>query len=389
MRQRELIATLACLLLVPRGAAQVDRDGGRLPDRPEAFVAATRAFAFYSDPLLNLHDFLMARTRSQAQEQQVDARCLDSLRPAHREAFERARQHYTRTMASRNWMDDLMMALRWELAGFSDIDFLPDSAVAPTLTHLHAAAPAYVTCWWPQHDARNRVRIAQLVPRLIAHEDTLLARLAVLFREEWSPPFPVDIVGWTSSSGANSVVNPNHIVMSSANPGYDDDSGLEMILHEAAHTIIGPGNGTVWRALEEAGTALEAEDLPGTLWHPVLFYTTGKVVQALLAEHGAANYEPYMYRQGLFERAWPELRQPLEQHWQPYLDGRIELDEAARRLLDGVREAGRRRALDSPPAAFSPGRSRPPGRGSISGNVNPFVSSRSRSQYPFGHPGAG
>lgn len=153
----------------------------------------------------------------------------------------------------------------------------------------------------------------------------------------------MDIVSWTGSSGANSVTNPDHILMSSGVPGYEDDSGLEMVFHEAAHTILGPGNGAVWRALDGAAAALRAEELPGTLWHPVLFYTTGKVVQALLAERGVANYEPYMYRQGLFERAWPELRQPLEQHWQPYLDGRIELDEAARRLLDAVRESARRR----------------------------------------------
>lgn len=335
------VTALAFLLLVAPGHAQ--QDHGSLPDRPASFVAATRAFAFYSDPVLNLHDFLMHRTRAEEPQQEADtaAQCLERLPPADRDAFERAQNHYEQTMAGKRWNDDVMLALRWELAGFSDVEFLPDSAIALTLTHLHAAAPAYRSCWWPEHDARNRARIAQLVPRLNAHEDTLLARLAVPFRADYRTPFPVDIIGWTSSSGANSVVDPDHIVMSSTDPGYDDDSGLEMVFHEASHTVLGPGNGAVWRALDEAAAALGDEQLPGTVWHPILFYTTGKVVQALLAEHGVTDYEPYVYREGLFERGWPELRQPLEQHWQPYLDGGVELGEAARRLLEAVREVSR------------------------------------------------
>lgn len=331
------VTALTLLLLVAPGHAQ--QGHGSLPDRPASFVAATRAFAFYSDPLLNLHDFLMHRTRAEEQQERADtaAQCLERLPPADRDAFERAQNHYEQTMAGRDWSDDVMRRTRYELAGFSfDVD--PKSAVASMLVHLRAAAPAYRSCWWPAHDARNRARIAQLVPRLNAHEDTLLARLAILFREDYRTPFPVDIIGWTSSSGANSILNPDHIVMSSTDPGYDDDSGLEMVFHEASHTVLGPGHGPVWQALEEAGVALGAEQLPGTVWHPILFYTTGKVVQALLAEHGVTDYEPYMYREGLFERAWPELRQPLEQHWQPYLDGRVELDEAATRLLEAVRD---------------------------------------------------
>lgn len=338
MRQPAYVTALAFLMLVAPGHAQEDH--GSLPDRPASFVAATRAFAFYSDPVLNLHDFLMHRTRAEEQQEQADtaAQCLERLPPADRDAFERAQSHYGQTMAGKRWNDDLMLALRWELAGFSDVEFIPDSAIAPTLTHLHAAAPAYRSCWWPEHDARNRARIAQLVPRLNAHEDTLLARLAVLFGEAYRPPFPVDIVGWTSSSGANTVINPDHIVMSSTDPGYDDDSGLEMVFHEASHTVLGPGNGAVWRALDEAAAALDVDQLPGTVWHPILFYTTGKVVQALLSERGVTDYELYVYREGLFDRAWPELRQPLEQHWQPYLDGRVELEESTRRLLEAVRD---------------------------------------------------
>jgi hypothetical protein len=36
---------------------------------------------------------------------------------------------------------------------------------------------------------------------------------------------------------------------------------------------------------------------------------------------------------------WPQFRVPLEQHWQPYLDGQIALPEAATRLVNDLASA--------------------------------------------------
>lgn len=60
-----------------------------------------------------------------------------------------------------------------------------------------------------------------------------------------------------------------------------------------------------------------------------------------MAERGVASYEPYVYREGLFDRAWPQFREPLEAHWEPYLEGRIDMVEAAERLLRELNETRR------------------------------------------------
>jgi hypothetical protein len=59
-------------------------------------------------------------------------------------------------------------------------------------------------------------------------------------------------------------------------------------------------------------------------------------VQARLAEQGVPDYEPYLYREGLFEQSLPAHREALERVWQPYLDGRVPMAEAVRQLVEAL-----------------------------------------------------
>jgi hypothetical protein len=65
----------------------------------------------------------------------------------------------------------------------------------------------------------------------------------------------------------------------------------------------------------------------GTLWHAIKFYLTGAVVRDVLASRNV-DYTPMVYSAGLFERAWPTYRKPIEEAWEPYLRGGYSMDEA-------------------------------------------------------------
>ena len=104
-----------------------------------------------------------------------------------------------------------------------------------------------------------------------------------------------------------------------------------MLFHEASHTIVGSGRDVIQRTLNDS-TLVGASQPPRDLAHVLLFYTTGRVTQQRLAETGTP-YEPYMYAQRLFDRAWPRLRLPVEQHWQPYLNGKTSLLDALRAIV--------------------------------------------------------
>lgn len=304
-------ALLGMLLLPTWSHAQEHDAGPRLPLASP--VAATDLFVFRSDALFNLHDFLLWNAQV---EQPVEPRpgCVEALDEPDREAFERVLTHYAGAFGAAPPFDRLGVGLRYELAGFPEVEIVPDSAMAPTLAMLRAAAPAYEACWWADHDARNRAWIAEVVQLLTPHEEVLRARHADAYGADWGAPIPVDVVGYAGRAGAATLVNPHHILVSGADSRHHGDAALEILFHEASHTLFGPGNGAVWHALAETTTAPDAERLAQAVWHPILFYTSGKLVQTRLAEHGVRDYEPYMYRHGLFEGAWPRYREPLEGH---------------------------------------------------------------------------
>jgi hypothetical protein len=222
--------------------------------------------------------------------------------------------------------------MRFEVAGFPGLGLHPDSVSARALAMLNAALPAYRACWWEEHDRRNRTWIAQLLPRLRQHEDSIAARLARLYQNEWEKPFPVDVVTFASSAGANTVTEPHHIAISAADPSYLGDAGLEMVFHEASHTIIGSERDVIRRVLSDS-SSIGTSQPPRDLAHLLLFYSTGRVTQQRLAESGRPDYQPYLYSEGVLDRAWPELRIPVERYWQAYLDGRMSLIDALRAIV--------------------------------------------------------
>jgi hypothetical protein len=81
------------------------------------------------------------------------------------------------------------------------------------------------------------------------------------------------------------------------------------------------------------------------LWHVALFYMTGEVVRQAVAARGIA-YEPYMYKTGLLNRAWPPYRAPLETHWKPYVDGQVTREVAIRNVVAAAQ------GIDMPVAAY-------------------------------------
>ena len=65
------------------------------------------------------------------------------------------------------------------------------------------------------------------------------------------------------------------------------------------------------------------------LWHAVLFYTAGEMVRRHLD-----GYTPCAVKNGLYERAWQGVPEILEADWKPYLEGKVDLPTAVRRLVD-------------------------------------------------------
>lgn len=214
--------------------------------------------------------------------------------------------------------DDELIALSRHLAALGSATELSgvDDALAE---HLRAVAKRVD---WPTEDARNRAWMKSLEPLLREHGRALRAELTAVYGVPWpEQPIRVDVSCFGGPVGAYTVDEPPHIIISSCHPGYRGEAALEMIFHEASHVLIGP----VEQKLEASAKRLE-RPLPENLWHAVLFYTAGTCVQRRFP-----NYVPYATRNDL--EMVRSVEPALRQSWQPYLDGKVSLDDAIDALV--------------------------------------------------------
>lgn len=320
------LAASALLCLWAMACAEPDATA---PTR--APVYTSERFALYNDFRTNLHDYLYWHGMRFPPRDTANA-CLGTLPDTQQRAWRNAVSFYLAHMSRRHHRTEpLMRTLRYEHA---HLDAPPPATNPDTLALvqrlLDAAAPAYKACWWPAHQARNQAWIDALTPKLDAHGDTLAARLSRAYLMPWPGQMPIDIVGYGSWSGANTITDPNHIFMSSTNRGLKDFSALEMVFHETAHTLTGPGYGPVVVALEAAAPA--DQEIDRSVWHAVLFYTAGYLTQQRLAHEGRPGYTMYMMDgRGVYR----EHHERLASHWRPYLDGTVSLETAAQNFMRG------------------------------------------------------
>jgi hypothetical protein len=290
-------------------------------------VAETERFAFYSRFDFNLHDRL--RTWS-VENVRSGEDCITRLPAADRERWNRAVDRFDEILAQGR------VELRVRYALFDPSLALDENlgAVPPEyLAALAGGAAAYRACFWAEDDRTNRAWIAALVPLLHRAEAVMASRIAAAHASEWpGEKLVVDVVPYVNFGGGSTVVFPHHVLISSTQPGYDGYGGLELVFHEGSHTFVSPRSDGSIAALAAAAEARGVE-LPRDLWHAILFLTAGHVTRRTVRELWNDEYEPYMNSQGVLDRAWPEMRAPLEAHWIPYLDGQTTLREASEALV--------------------------------------------------------
>lgn len=315
-------------------------------DREPAPVATTPRFAFHSALATNLNDALIvAGTARNDGEPELfrsgtEESCFAELPPSARLGWDLAVEFFSEVVSPGGWRGRPQSLLRLDLAGLGgEPDERARRFLGITRGFLAASAPAYEACRWGAQDAENRRWIEDLTPRLAAHGSAVARRLERFYGTPLHGlPIRVDVVATVPPTGANSIyLSPagGHVVASSSIP---ESEALEIVFHEASHTLMRRED-PIPRVLAEAAGELGVE-LPRDLWHVVLFYTTGEAVRRTLEEAGEPGYTPFLYAHERFGRGeWGHNRDAVEKAWPAYLDGERALSEAASDLLRAVGEA--------------------------------------------------
>ena len=199
------------------------------------------------------------------------------------------------------------------------------------------AAPVYRKHLWTIHDRANREWVTPALAKIAALSPAVPERLSALYGTPWfTTPLRVDVVRVSSREGAFTSIDPapGHITLASSSPNGQDWAAVEIILHEASHLLFLPEMKLFGAELQAQGKIRKGpiETSNALVWHAALFYSTGEIIRRALQERGIA-YQPYVYKTGMFERAWPHFRAPVETHWQAYVDGTLPRDEAIKRIV--------------------------------------------------------
>jgi hypothetical protein len=244
----------------------------------------------------------------------------------------RAVEMYRAYLDTRNPIfDEALIRLNAALSATSSRE-LPDAIPEAASAALEAAMPLYRAAQWEEDDRANRFWIAVAEPMLASAAE----ELADAHAKAYAVPFPtrilVDVSPCAWQFGAYTVGEGAfaHAVISSMDPGYQGFAALEMLMHEPSHAIVAPDSGALGADLARASKELGVRPL-ANLWHALLFYTSGELTRRALEKRGVRAYQPYIVK--MYERAFRGFRQPLETHWQAYLDGKVSREAAIRQIL--------------------------------------------------------
>ncbi|HEU4522000.1 MAG TPA: hypothetical protein VFT12_08360 [Thermoanaerobaculia bacterium] len=215
---------------------------------------------------------------------------------------------------------------------------LPPEGFAEDVTKaLLMAAPVYRRVRWPLDQRTNQFWISVAEGMLRDTGEELARAHARVYGVAFPARVRVDVSPSAGQFGAYTTISNGlvHTTISSSDPGYQGYAALEMLMHEASHAMVGAASGAIGPEIQSA--ARNAGVLaPRELWHAILFYTSGELTRRALRERGIRDYTSYMYKQGMFDRVFGGLRQPLETVWQSFIDGRVERTMAIAAIVEAT-----------------------------------------------------
>lgn len=350
-----LLASLGALLwIVPSCRGQeVESIYGPLP-----------VFEFHSGFWVNLHHFLYHEARARLAARDTPSPVAPALRqapgalpaltPAEQKTWNQVISYYVANYAEKDLVVNLdLILLKNQLGDFEDCNELSgrkkpscDAGLPGKIgPMLEAAAPIYRAHWWVDQDRANRRWVARVAPLVREQGVGLAERLADIYQTQWpKDKIRVEVCAFANDAGAYTTLDPLRVTISSTDPRNQGPQALEVLFHEASHDIAEPVDAAIRRECKQRD-----KPIPRDLWHALIIYTTGEVLRPLHLDSATdmpgggsptqkakSNEVPYALRDVLTQRGWEQYHLLLELYWQPYLDGKVNFDDAIAHLVSAV-----------------------------------------------------
>lgn len=309
----------------------------RLPDKDKS---PNPIFVFHTDEFwLNLHHFLYVLGRAQnkttdsSREAVIKApadqdKGLATLNPTERNVWNDAVSAYAKELSKKDLIFDAPLpGITKALAEAREASSLAGAGVdAATASILERAAPIYRKAWWLTHQSANKKWLAAIQPLVDKHGPAVLTLITQKYQFSWPEAgYAVHISAYANWAGAYST-DGYLLVLSSLDEALNGEYGLETVFHEGMHQW----DDQIFEALRTQARA-QNKLIPRGLTHAMIFFTAGEAIRKVIPEH-----VPYAEKFGVWQRGMMQFKQPLEQTWKTYLDGRGTRDEALAELIKNI-----------------------------------------------------
>jgi hypothetical protein len=329
------LSTLLLLLLLgfaTHGAAQ------------DAELGATAYFSFHSNAKLNAHLSLYEKSLSclfakKPNDSLALFACknkLSALSPKELQAMNALLLFYRDSVVKKDLLfDSLQRDLSDRLCATKN-SAPKNKWQQQVMAQVDEFMPLFKRLYWPAIDSASQAWLRANKEQVARMESSLVPRLEKIYQAPLSKGLiRVDLAGYATWAGAYSYNDTyKHVVVSSLHPSNQNERAAEVMFHETSHFLV---DKLVELIRKEAGT----RDLRKSqnLWHNMIFYTTGVVMDSWY-KNEAKLYTPF-YEQMNFETKFPDFKTSMDacrRYWNPYINGRSSFGDAAKEIVNYVLE---------------------------------------------------
>ncbi len=283
----------------------------------------------------NLHHFLYEQAKrnaaSTSSRSETPSRPPGSKRPREDGLAAAVEYYRKRLLPPRRGelaFDSELVEIGWKISRSEDVADLRERGLDEGLIQaLEEAAPIYREKYWLEDEPRNQAWMESARKLVTEKGEELAKKLTEVYLSPWpKAPIHMDVTGYAGPFGVYTTApeaGPMHTVISSADPRNQGIDAAEVILHEASHALIKPVQDAIASECRSRN-----QPIPRELWHALLYYTTGQLVQREFGEHLT-----YAERHGLYRGRWARYLDVLRLYWQPYLDGKADFNQAIARMI--------------------------------------------------------
>lgn len=300
-------------------------------------VAKSRYFNFYNNPFVDAHhSFYRWAEQGKGKDLTViidslASRYHTSFSSSERKSLTGAIKYYQNNFIRKDLLfSDTLYTLKSKLISLRNIESLGKLDLPLFFENMFSAAmPVFEKHMWPLHSQTNTKKIEELTEQLENMEMDIAPELERVYQATWAPrTLEVQVTYYANWSEAYTGFSENavEITYGSKTERHIGTQGLEILFHEASHWLV---RSNVQPLINEKAKEMKKNIAGQTiLWHAVLFYMTGKVVQRGCTTRGI-EHELYMVKNHVLDQGFKRFPAAID----PYLDGKTDLGSAIEELV--------------------------------------------------------